>query len=74
MAKVADFIELIVMDGDANATIFLWNNDKGAGEQRGRVLNEASSMVLVRDGFNRFGNNRIDVVRVGGDGRRAGWQ
>ena len=70
LAKAADLIEFLVIDGGPNVSRFLWDDHPAARIRRGRALDHACREVLVQGGVNSFGYSRVDPVGPGSD-RRA---
>ena len=64
LTKLAQLIQLTIINGDTYTTRFLGNNNQGTRIRGSRVLHEASGQVLVKNGVNLFRNNRIHTVRT----------
>ena len=68
MSEGADGVQLLVVDGDADASILPGDGCHGAGVWRSRMLDEDGGQALVDDGIGFLGQDRVHPEAVGGDG------
>ena len=59
---LGDFVELLVVDCDADAARVFWDAHKGARSRRCGVLNEAGREIGIQYGVYLFGEDRIKSV------------
>ena len=67
LSEGADGVQLLVVDGDPDASILLGDGDHGAGVGRSGMLDQAGGQVLVKDGVRLFGEYGVYPVWTGGD-------
>ena len=73
LAEADDVVEFVVVDGDPNAPIFLWDDHERARTWRGRVLDQTCRELLVQSSVNFPGQNMVDPVGTGSDRRAIMW-
>ena len=69
LTEAADLVELLVFDGDPNASRLLQDDHPWARIWRGRVLDQACREVLVQGGVKFLGQNWADPMGPGRDRR-----
>ena len=62
MGDLGDLVQLLVVDGDADAARLFWDAHEGARSRQRGVLNETGREVGVQDGVYLFGEDRIKLV------------
>ena len=73
LSEGADGVQLLVVNGDADASVFLRYGDHGAGVGGGGALDQDVGQVLVEDGGRLFGEDGVDAVWAGGN-RNGVWR
>ena len=73
LAEAADLVEFLVVDRDPSASRFRREDHQPARVPRGRVLDQACRQVLVQGGVDFLGQNRVDLMEPGSDGRATFW-
>ena len=71
LAEAADLVEFLVVDRDPSASRFRRDDHQPARVRRGRVLGQTCRQVLVQGGVDFLGQNLVDPMGPGSDGRAA---
>ena len=69
LAEAVDRVEFLLVDRDPNASRLLPYDHQRARVRRGRVLDQACRQVLVQGGVDLLGQNLVDPMGPGSDGR-----
>ena len=64
----ADGVQLLVVDGDVDASILLGGDNHWAGIWSSGMPDEAGGQILVDDGIGFFGQDWVHPAAAGGDG------